>query len=309
MLSILSCTKFDFVSQDEDANGMYLELIASYQLEGNEIVYKDDWLYLLDHGYNTSKISCYDCWRDTIVLYTSYETDYHINDFSVNVPYVYVVSDLGFEIISVYYGFVYSAMNISPASFISICDNRAYVACGSVLYIIDITEPRDPEIEGIMNFSETIQGLAVDTIFAFVHAGQYTLYTVNVQNPANPVLTATLNLPGSGPYSLHMQHGCLYAFNEYDDFILIYTIEPDGLNRNYSSLSLPNVYYAYIGDEYGLVFRSHELLLVDMQYTPVLAVCERMHLLEPPQSGAIDAETIYLLTNSHLLVVKIRTDL
>ncbi|UCC10958.1 MAG: hypothetical protein JSW02_06205 [candidate division WOR-3 bacterium] len=312
MLSIASCIKFDFVSEDEDANGIYLELTASYQLEGNEIIYEDGILFVLDHDYyNASNIfNCYIS-GDSIAILATYGANYTIHDFFVDDPYVYLASEQGFEIIKFTSteAVVYSSLNIPPASIIALSDDRTYVACNSALYIINITNPRAPEIEAIMDFPFTINSLAVDTVYAFVQTDYYTLNVVNVQNPSDPVLTATLVFPAFGPYNLHVKHGCLYAFNKYDDFILIYTIESDGLNRNYSSLSLPNVYYAYIGEEYGFVLNSNELLLVDMQYTPVLAICETMYLLETPLSGVINEDTIYLLTSSKLFIAHIKTGL
>ncbi|MCP4345480.1 MAG: hypothetical protein GY795_08130, partial [Desulfobacterales bacterium] len=78
---------------------------------------------------------------------------------------------------------------------VAVVGNTAYVADGSGLQIIDVSNPESPVIIGTANTPGGAQGVAVVGNTAYVADGSEGLQVIDVSNPESPVIIGTVDTP------------------------------------------------------------------------------------------------------------------
>lgn len=83
-----------------------------------------------------------------------------------------------------------------PANLIEVEGNRAFIAGGKTLTLVDVSNPAAPVRLGSYSFPEKIWGMRIVGSTVYVAADFYGLGILDVSNPASPVLRGSLKLPG-----------------------------------------------------------------------------------------------------------------
>lgn len=83
-----------------------------------------------------------------------------------------------------------------PSS-VSVAGGRACVTNGTDLYVIDVENPRDPQIRGRFDPPEHIRHVTCDGSWAYVCAGNDGLLVVDLSDPGAPVQVADLRFDGN----------------------------------------------------------------------------------------------------------------
>jgi hypothetical protein len=83
-----------------------------------------------------------------------------------------------------------------PANLVEVDGNRAYIAGGKTLTLVDISNPPAPKKLGSYSFPEKIWGIRIVGSTVYVAADFYGLGILDVSNPAAPVLRGSIKLPG-----------------------------------------------------------------------------------------------------------------
>ena len=83
-----------------------------------------------------------------------------------------------------------------PVNLIEVDGNRAFLAGGKTLTVVDVSKPETPVRLGSYSFPEKIWGLRVAGSKVYVAADLYGLGIVDVSNPRTPVLRGSIKWPG-----------------------------------------------------------------------------------------------------------------
>jgi hypothetical protein len=83
-----------------------------------------------------------------------------------------------------------------PVNLIEVDGNRAFLAGGKTLTIVDVSNPAAPVRLGSYSFPEKIWGIRVAGSKVYVAADLFGLGIVDVSNPRSPVLRGSIKLPG-----------------------------------------------------------------------------------------------------------------
>ena len=83
-----------------------------------------------------------------------------------------------------------------PANLVEVDGNRAYIAGGKTLTLVDISNPVAPKKLGSYSFPEKIWGIRIVGSTIYVAADFFGLGILDISNPAAPVLRGSIKLPG-----------------------------------------------------------------------------------------------------------------
>ena len=83
-----------------------------------------------------------------------------------------------------------------PVNLIEVDGNRAFLAGGKTLTVVDVSKPESPVRLGSYSFPDKIWGIRVAGSKVYVAADLYGLGIIDVSNPRSPVLRGSVKLPG-----------------------------------------------------------------------------------------------------------------
>lgn len=314
LLLFISC--FEFESPYEDLNGIYLQLIKSYNYSGEKLLIEGQKGYLLRRHSFLSSLRMFDLAKpDLIYEISNYVSYQEIANFEVCDGYAYcVLPSYGIEIVNFNDSipYLYSTLEITGSpNIIRLLNHYAFVAGDSNFYVIDIQNRTDPDKVFDYNFNRYIKCFEIDSNYAYVLLSNSDICILDIRNPASPELISEIVngniLPMIELFTL--KNNYLYVLRVYhEDHLETYEISEEYNIERLSKLYFPGeLSFIYAGDKYGLALHmySEAVYLLNLDYPSQPCISEIIYLETTPDYGIINDNLIYVLT-PYMNVIEIK---
>ncbi len=312
----ISCIDFEFEAPYEDLNGIYIEWITERRdISGKKLLFEGQEGYI-DYGDTLSRYKFENI--DSIYACGTYVSPHGIiRDFEISNDFAYVVSDFGLEIINLQETepYQYGSLGIpNGADFVKLHNGYVYMAetYYNNLYIIDITDKMNPEKVGEYNIENPypIQGIELDSSFAYVLLSNCDLYLLDISDPMNLNLVSHISLQDTlGVYDAVMvtiKDDYIYLLKEI--FLETYALSDNSDLEFISRIGLASYMMNFIhaGEKYGLACSGGSwVYLLNLEYPSRPCITEVFDLGRHQYYGIIKDDYIYLLT-PYLVILEIK---
>jgi hypothetical protein len=308
----ISCLDFQFESEYEDINGIYVENVQSYDYGGIKMIFNGDIAYIA----RAESLLIYDFTViDSAVYLNSYCAANIIIDFQLydGCAVLLTISDI--EIVDLRDSIPNQlSIFLSPFSFgssIRMHNDKAFVTSGNELHVVDISDKQHPILINSYDFAENIMQLEIDSNFAYIMS-YINFYILDIQNPSTIDLVSAVPLGSLGIANTR-------TFGKYGDFVYFSSSIPTArilstckLTANHVLQPLgfiicpASINQLYISSQYSLAVSGYETYLLNVQYpfTPCISeVVDAGGLY-----GIIEENYIFLLPPDlhHLYVFEIK---
>lgn len=313
MLTTISCIDFEFEAPYEDLNGIYIELIAARpDIRGETLLFEGQEGYI-NYGDTLNRYRFGNV--DSIYAYGTYVSPHSINGFDIANDFAYVASDFGLEIINFQENepHLYGSLQIpNGADFAQLRNGYIYMAESNYnnVYVIDITDKMNPEkvSEYIINNPSPIQGIEIDSSFAYVLLWNSDLYVLDISDPMNLNLISHMSLQDTlgDAVMLAVKDNCMYLLKH--AFLETYE-RSDSSDLEFMSrigFASPSMNFIHVGEEYGLACSGGSwVYLLNLEYPSRPCIAEIYELGLPQDYGIIRDNYIYLLI-PYLAILEIK---
>ncbi len=188
-ICLISCLDFEFESEYEDINGIYLEHVAAYDIYGQKVIIDNNLGYIANDDtlliYNIEDV-------DSISLLTTYNAASTIRDFTIKGYYAYIAGIFGLEIIDLNGSSPTQIGMLTIPSYpqkIRVLDDRAYLTSGyygNRFDIVDITDKTSPVFLDSISFDNEITHMEVDSCFAYILLYNDDFHIMDLRQPGSP---------------------------------------------------------------------------------------------------------------------------
>jgi hypothetical protein len=303
----LACLKFEFESPYEDLNGIYLELVKSYDYSGEKLLIEGQNGYILYQPltalmkYNFSNI-------DSIYMICYYINSSEVRDFEISNDYAYeALPSYGLRIID----FETSDPSlcgeleiIGGAEIIRLYNNYAYMAGNSNFYVIDVSDKMNPKKIGEFNFNYEITCFEVDSNYAYLILAGTAFRILDIKSPDE--LNLLYQNDTDWHYGFALNDNYLYFLPYVGPAIETYEVTDSCFINLVSSITIPN-YADFIctDTQYGLVLDGEYVYLLNLEYPSLPCVGEVITMYGNPNYGTIKENYIYILKpNLNIIEIK-----
>jgi hypothetical protein len=308
MLASISCLDFQFESEYEDVNGIYLEHVRSYEYVGTKILLDGSTGYVA----SAESLLIFDFTEiDSAVYLGYYNADNNINDFQIYEECAVLVTDRGMEIVDITDSLpsLLSAVSFfSLGSDIEISNDHAFVVSQTWLYVVNISDRQNPILTNSFQFDDYIRQVEVDANFAYVLSGT-DFSILDIQNPCAPVLACSTSLVPSGilnPLAFAKKDDFFY-FSGYSPFSAkLFACELTASNdmKLLNYIACPGFIRQFcMSNGYTLAVSLYEAYLINLQYPSSPCISEVVDA--GGRYGIIQGNLIYILT-PYLVIFEIK---
>lgn len=193
-LALISCLDFQFESEYEDINGIYVEFLYSYDYYGTKLLFNGNTGYMI----NADSLLVFDFSRiDSVILLGHYTAAHSIYDFQIHDDYAILVTALSMEIVDLRDSLPNQLSILSAFSFassIKVHNDNAYVVCTDDLHVVDIADKQQPVLISTFTLDDNIEQIEIDSNSAYVLTD--TAFTIlDIRNPSALAIVASTSLP------------------------------------------------------------------------------------------------------------------
>jgi hypothetical protein len=303
----ISCLDFQFESEYEDVNGIYLEQVAAYDIHGEKIITDNDIGYII----NDNNLLIFDFTNaDSIFPLCAYMASGYIRDFAIEGAYAYLLHNTGLEIVHTdgTSAHLTGSLNLPTLQEIRIMHDRTYIISGAYrdrIKIIDISDKANPILMDSVLFDNVIVQMEVDSSFAYVLLANYAIYIININDPGLTVHTLSNdieNITSFIPDGEYVHFSCwVDAFK-----LMTFTIADNYEFNQISEIDCPTWFYKLqISDSYGIgMSGSPVIYLFELQDHARPYIAERFELTSGSVSGVIEGDYIYVLSPLKIIQIK-----
>jgi hypothetical protein len=297
---MVSCD-LTFEAPYEDLNGIYLQLIASYDCQGYRLLFDGPLLYIR-YGSSIAKYELSN--KDSLKLISSYPCGIYLLDFCVHDGYAYCAKHDEIRIIdfNVTQPELLSVIDIDHVDIIKYSNAYCFAAHDRVLYVIDVANKENPAIHTSLEFNSSIVHLEVEENRVFIITSHDDLYVCAMDSSGelNQIQHMDVNAT-----SFAVQDSVMYSGGQWD--IYVYTLRQSGNIEYVSQLRLGDfaVNRLCIDGAYGCTSHEDDLYLLDSRYPERLCISEILTLPQSIQYCIINENRIYVLS-PYLHVIEIK---
>ncbi len=271
LLALASCLDFQFESEYEDINGIYVEHISSYDYFGTKLLFNGSTGYIS----HDDSLLVYDFTElDSVVYLGHYIAADLINDFQIFDDHAILGTDQSIEIIDLHDSMPVQLSSMSVLfynSSIRVHNDNAFVAHGHHLHVIDISDVQQPTLMSSLDFEEDIRQVEIDSIFAYTLVGTDFL-VLNIENPGALYVEASTSLPASGitnPEAFIKRNDFFYfsGYTLYNALLSACTLSAHSDLRLLDQIVIPDrTHQLHISSEYTLAVSWFQAYLLNLQY-------------------------------------------
>lgn len=306
VLICISCLDFQFESEYEDINGIYLEQIAAYDIQGEKIITDNDIGYII----NANNLLIFDFTNgDSIFPLCTYTAYDYIRDFAIERAYAYLVHNFGLEIIHTdgSSANLTGSLDLPNLHEIRIMHDRAYIISGAYrnrIEVVDVLDKANPTLIDSVLFDEVIIQIEVDSSLAYVLLANLAFYAIDINDPN---LTTYLLSNFLGPVFSFVPDGNFIHFSGYRNAfkLMTYTITDNNELDKIWEIDCPAMFYRLeISGWYGLGLPgTAAIYLFELKDHARPYIAERLEL-PTSISGTIDGDYIYVLSPLKIIQIK-----
>lgn len=310
LLASISCLDFQFESEYEDINDIYLEFLTYYLYGGEKLLFHGDTGYIVQQD----SLKAYDFTNvDSIYLLYAYIPQYghRIADFVLENDYAFLVISTGLRIVDISstQPQAVGTLSLQYPEIIEKSGNYLYIATFSSLIIADVTEIDNPVQVGGYSFDKQIFDLQVDSNFAYVLA-EDEIQILNIENLNDPILTYSLlftdTLPH--PHTFSKKGSYLYVSARYNvpdtNLLFTYDLSANHTLSRVSQMMCPNlIRYITPSAQNLLALSNSAIFLLNLEYPS--RPCFAEMATPGGDYGIIRNNYIYALNFSSLAIFEI----
>ena len=304
-----SCLNFEFESEYEDINGIYLEEIAAYAVYGEKIIVENDLAYVI-HG---DTLLIYDVEeKDSVFLCNTYSASGYIRDFEISGGYAYLgVDGFGLEIINISDSSPYQVGSffILYVRQVRVTGNHAYLVTGPYIRqrfdIVDITNMSNPYLVDSISFGYVIDQIEVDSSFAYVLLQSNDFHVLDVRQPDSAFIVYSLPNSGTVGIASFAVDGTFLHFSAYEDVcrLITYRFSNNALSQT-SEIECPIWFHnLMVEGDYGLAHYGGSIYLLGLTDHARPYITEYFDPVQHAVSADFDGNYIYTLP-LHIIEIK-----
>lgn len=296
---LLSCLNFEFESEYEDINGIYLKQIAAYAVYGEKIIVNNDLAYII-HG---DTLLVYDVEeKDSVFLVNTYSASNSIIDFEVRGDYAYLAGGFGLEIVNISDSSPnkVGSLYIPDAWQVRVTDDHAYLVTGPYIQrfdIIDITNKSSPYFVDSISFGNVIDQIEVDSAFAYILLESNDFHVLNVSQPDSVFSVCSLPSADTVGIASFAVDGTYLHFSAYNDVnnLITYRLSNNAMDQT-SEIECP-IWFGHlmVEGDYGLGHLWGWIFLLGTTDHARPYITEHFYLSHVAVSADFSGNYIYLL--------------
>jgi hypothetical protein len=277
LLASISCLDFQFESEYEDINGIYLEFLTYYQYGGQKLLFRGDTGYISRYD----SLLAYDFTRaDSINLLDIYTPGagylYEIRDFLFEDEYAFLMLPSGLQIVDLSspQPHIVGTLALQYPAYqekIKKSGDYLYITADRDFIIADVTETANPLVAGTYSFDNTIRDLEIDSSFAYILSGQG-IQILEINDPSAPNLICSLSYSDTipRPLTFSKKGSYLYVSARHDpdsNFLMTYDLSIDHTLTKVSKMMCPHtIRYIDAGAQYMLALSDGATFLLNLEY-------------------------------------------
>lgn len=295
LLASISCLDFQFESEYEDINGIYLEHVQSYPFSGRKLLFNGEVGYII----NAESLLIYDFTNvDSVILLNTFETSGIISDFLIKDGYAFLALPNRMEIIDLNGNSpnLISSLQAS-ADNIAISGNHIYGYYGRWLEIINISDIAHPVQSGVYEFDEDIRHLEADSNYLHVLLIDGVFHLLSLVTPTEPFVAYTLS-PNDTLHYLSFTNNDNYIYLTSYYRIVTYQITVNSDLVTVATLDSPASFILLsINDNHCVGFSlSTAIFFLNLEYPFQPCISEFIYVNAQPRQALIHGNYIFVLT-------------
>lgn len=278
----MSCFDFDFESEYEDINGIYLEYVRSYPYGGKKSLFQGDTGYMI----NLDSLLVYDFTRiDSIYLSDFHTFGSDIADILIEDDYAFLLLPAGLRVID---------MRSTPPQIIGVLDfqsprivkksgNSLCIVTDYDLVIIDVTEKTNPLLMSTYELGYWIDELEVDSNFAYV-LWVDKIQIIDIEDLNAPSLLFSMSVPDTSLNFLTFSKKGSYVYvaanytDSLNSILITYDLSANHTLNPVSQIAIPSRSIVYIGAEVesilAIALSPFTLYLLNLEYPSLPCIGE-----------------------------------
>jgi hypothetical protein len=306
-MALTSCFDFEFESEYEDINGIYLEFVTDYPYGGQKLLFRGDTGYIIHYD----SLLVYDFARiDSIYLSDFYFFGYEITDILIEDDYAYLLLPVGLRVVDMSntQPQIIGTLDLQSPYIVDKSGNYLYIGTSDNFITIDVTEKTNPVLLSTYELDNGINYLEVDSNFAYILSG-HEIQILNIEDPNAPTLTHSLSFPINYLRTFSKKGGYIYVSAIYPDSLssalITYDLSVNHTLHPVSQITCPFlIRYIDSRSQYTLALSLSALYLLNLEYPSAPCIGE---MIAPGGSyGIIHNNYIYTLDYWSLNIFEIK---